>query len=109
MELTFAAIALLPGLAFGSFLNVVAARVPLHRSVVHPGSACMACGTPLAWYDNVPLLSFALLRARCRHCGTTIPWRYTLVEAVTALLIAGCVLPFVPSPGPAVSASAYIV
>jgi leader peptidase (prepilin peptidase) / N-methyltransferase len=104
MELTFAAIALLPGLAFGSFLNVVAARVPLRRSVVHPGSACMSCGTPLAWYDNIPLLSFALLRGRCRHCETTIPWRYTLVEAVTALLIAGCVLRFGLTPDAAVAA-----
>jgi leader peptidase (prepilin peptidase) / N-methyltransferase len=91
---TFAAIAFLPGLAFGSFLNVVAARVPLRRSVVHPGSACMACGTSLAWYDNIPLLSFALLRGRCRHCATPIPWRYPLVEGVTALLVTGCVLRF---------------
>ena len=94
MELTLAAVALLPGLAFGSFLNVVAARIPLKRSVVHPGSACMGCATPLAWYDNLPLLSFALLRGRCRHCQAVIPWRYPLVEAVTALLVAGCVLRF---------------
>src|SRR5262249_16853910 len=94
MELTLATIALLPGLAFGSFLNVVAARLPLKRSVVHPGSACMACATPLAWYDNLPLLSFALLRGRCRHCQAVIPWRYPLVEAVAALLVAGCVLRF---------------
>src|SRR5262245_45543272 len=94
MELTLATIALLPGLAIGSFLNVVAARIPLRRSVVHPGSACMSCSTPLAWWDNVPLLSFALLRGRCRHCAAAIPWRYPLVEATTALLIAGCVLRF---------------
>jgi leader peptidase (prepilin peptidase)/N-methyltransferase len=94
MVIAFAAIAFLPGLAFGSFLNVLAARVPLRRSVVSPGSACMACTTPLAWYDNVPLLSFAFLRGRCRHCGTAIPWRYPLVEATTGLLIAGCVLRF---------------
>jgi leader peptidase (prepilin peptidase)/N-methyltransferase len=94
MGVAFAAIAFLPGLAFGSFLNVVAARVPLRRSVVHPGSACMACGTPLAWYDNIPLVSFALLRGRCRHCAAEIPWRYPLVEGVTALLVAGCVLRF---------------
>ena len=92
MEITLAAIALLPGLAFGSFLNVLAARIPLRRSVVSPGSACMACATPLAWYDNVPLLSFALLRGKCRHCDAPIPWRYPLVEATTALLIAACVL-----------------
>ena len=89
-----AAAALVPGFALGSFLNVVAARVPLRRSVVHPGSACMACETPLAWYDNLPLLSFALLRGRCRHCGVRIPWRYPAVEAVTAVLIGGCVLKF---------------
>ena len=92
--MTFAAIALLPGLAFGSFLNVVAARVPLRRSVVHPGSACMACETPLAWHDNVPIASWTLLRGRCRHCGTSIPWKYPLVELVTALLIGACVLAF---------------
>jgi leader peptidase (prepilin peptidase)/N-methyltransferase len=54
----------------------------------------MACGHELAWYDNVPLLSFAALRGRCRHCGDSIPWRYPLVEVVTAVLIAGCVLRF---------------
>src|SRR5205809_6254766 len=92
--MTFAAIALLPGLAFGSFLNVVAARIPLRRSLVSPGSACMSCVTPLAWYDNVPLLSFALLHGRCRHCKAVIPWRYPLVEATTAVLVAACVLRF---------------
>ena len=60
-----AVLALAPGLALGSFLNVVAARVPLRRSLVRPASACMACGHELAWYDNVPLLSYALLRGRC--------------------------------------------
>ena len=94
MGVAFAAIAFLPGLAFGSFLNVVAARVPLRRSIVHPGSACMACRTPLAWYDNIPLVSFALLRGRCRHCAAKIPWRYPLVEGVSALLVAACVLAF---------------
>ena len=94
MGMALAAIALLPGLAFGSFLNVVAARIPLRRSLVSPGSACMACGTPLAWYDNIPLLSFALLRGRCRHCQAAIPWRYPLVEATTAFLVAACVLRF---------------
>src|SRR3954454_16371490 len=92
MELALASIALLPGLAIGSFLNVVAARIPLRRSVISPGSACMACAAPLAWYDNLPLLSFALLRGRCRHCGTAIPWRYPLFDASAALVIAGCVL-----------------
>src|SRR4051812_17600803 len=94
MEFTLAAIAFLPGLAFGSFLNVLAARIPLRRSVVSPGSACMACAAPLAWYDNIPLLSFALLHGRCRHCKAAIPWRYPLVEATTAILVAACVLRF---------------
>jgi leader peptidase (prepilin peptidase)/N-methyltransferase len=94
MGLTLAAVALLPGLALGSFLNVVAARIPLRRSLISPGSACMSCATPLAWYDNVPLLSFALLRGRCRHCKAAIPWRYPLVEATTGLLVAACVLRF---------------
>jgi leader peptidase (prepilin peptidase) / N-methyltransferase len=94
MDLALAGVALLPGLAIGSFLNVVAARIPLRRSVVHPGSACMVCEARLAWYDNVPLVSFAVLRGRCRHCDAAIPWRYPAVEATTALLIGGCVLKF---------------
>ena len=94
MDISLAAIALLPGLAIGSFLNVVAARIPLRRSIVRPGSACMACSSPLAWYDNIPLLSFAVLRGRCRRCGEPIPWRYPAVEATSALLVAACVLKF---------------
>ena len=94
MKLALAAVALAPGLAVGSFLNVVAARVPLRRSLVRPGSACMACGEPIAWYDNVPLVSYALLRGRCRRCGVRIPLRYPAVELATALLAAACVLAF---------------
>ena len=84
----------MPALALGSFLNVVAARVPLRRSVVKPRSACMSCGAEIAARDNVPLLSYALLRGRCRSCGVSIPWRYPAVELVTAVLVAGCVLRF---------------
>jgi leader peptidase (prepilin peptidase)/N-methyltransferase len=94
MTLAAAAIAFAPGLALGSFLNVVAARVPLKRSIVSPGSACMSCAQPIAWYDNVPLVSWALLRGRCRNCGASIPARYPAVELFTALLIAGSVLAF---------------
>src|ERR671936_392013 len=65
MDFALAAFVLAPGLAVGSFLNVLAARVPLRRSVVSPGSACMACGTSLAWYDNIPLASFVVLSGRC--------------------------------------------
>jgi len=89
-----AAAFLVPGLALGSFLNVVAARVPLKRSIVHPGSACMSCGTEIKWYDNIPVLSYVLLRGRCRACGARIPLRYPLVEIASAVLIAGCVLKF---------------
>src|ERR687888_2720818 len=86
--------AFFPGLALGSFLNVVAARVPLRRSVVRPGSACMSCSTPIAALDNVPLLSYLRLRGRCRACGVRIPLRYPAVELATALLVAGCVVRF---------------
>ena len=72
------------GLAIGSFLNVVIARVPAGRSLVRPGSACPGCSAPLAWYDNIPVLSFFVLRGRCRACGMAISWRYPVVEAVTA-------------------------
>jgi leader peptidase (prepilin peptidase) / N-methyltransferase len=89
-----AAFALAPGLAVGSFLNVLAARIPLRRSVVKPRSACMSCGSELAWYDNVPLVSYALLRGRCRSCGVRISALYPAVELATALLVAGCVLKF---------------
>ncbi len=92
MDAALAAIAFLPGLAIGSFLNVVAARVPLRRSVVHPPSACTACSTELAWYDNIPLVSYLVLRGRCRSCGVRIPLKYPLVELATALLIAACAL-----------------
>jgi leader peptidase (prepilin peptidase)/N-methyltransferase len=90
MGLAVAGIAFFPALAVGSFLNVVAARVPLQRSIVKPASACMSCGTELAWYDNVPLVSWLLLRGRCRNCGAAISWRYPAVELATALLVAGC-------------------
>jgi leader peptidase (prepilin peptidase)/N-methyltransferase len=94
VDAAVAAVFLVPGLALGSFLNVVAARVPLRRSIVRPGSACMSCGTSLSWYDNVPLVSYAVLRGRCRSCGARISLRYPLVELTTALLVAGCVWKF---------------
>src|SRR5690348_9235819 len=101
-----------PGLAFGSFLGVVAARVPLKRSVVHPGSACMSCETPIRWYDNVPVLSYALLRGRCRRCGIRIPPRDLAIELATALLLVGCVLAFgltVKAAAAAIACAALVV
>jgi leader peptidase (prepilin peptidase) / N-methyltransferase len=90
----FAALAFAPGLALGSFLNVVAARVPLRRSIVRPPSACMSCGHEIRWYDNVPLVSWLVLRGRCRDCSARIPWVYPAIELSTAVLVAGCVLAF---------------
>jgi leader peptidase (prepilin peptidase) / N-methyltransferase len=94
VDFALAAIAFAPGLALGSFLNVVAARVPLRRSIVRPPSACMSCAQEIRWYDNVPLVSYAVLRGRCRHCGVRIPVLYPAVELLTAVLVAGCVLAF---------------
>jgi leader peptidase (prepilin peptidase)/N-methyltransferase len=94
VDAAVAAFFLLPGLALGSFLNVVAARVPLKRSVVTPRSACMSCQAELAWYDNIPVVSYVVLRGKCRSCGTHIAVRYPLVELTTALLISACVWKF---------------
>ena len=94
MELPLAAVALAPGLALGSFLNVVAARLPQRRSIAHGRSECLHCGEQIAWHDNVPLVSWLVLRGRCRSCGGSIPARYPAVELVTALLVAGCVWKF---------------
>src|SRR6266550_2752030 len=74
------------GLAIGSFLNVVIARLPEHRSLWRPGSACPTCGAAIAWHDNIPVVSYVALRGHCRACSAVIPWRYPVVEAATALL-----------------------
>jgi leader peptidase (prepilin peptidase) / N-methyltransferase len=87
-------VAFWPALALGSFLNVVAARVPLRRSVVRPASACMSCGHELAWHDNVPVVSWLLLRGRCRSCGERISPLYPAVELATAGLVAACFVAF---------------
>lgn len=80
------ALAALLGLLVGSFLNVVIYRVPRGESVVHPRSRCPGCGYELTWYDNVPVLSWLLLRGRCRRCRAPISARYPLVEALTAVV-----------------------
>ena len=89
-----AALAFLFGLLIGSFLNVCIYRLPRDLSVVRPRSYCPACEHPIAWYDNAPLLSYALLRGRCRHCGAAIPPRYSLVELLTGILFAAAILHF---------------
>ncbi len=94
MSFALATAAFAPGLAIGSFLNVVAARVPLKRSIVAPASACMSCGHELSWYENVPVVSYLALRGRCKGCGTKIGVVYPVVELVTALLVAASFLAF---------------
>jgi leader peptidase (prepilin peptidase)/N-methyltransferase len=76
------------GLIIGSFLNVCIYRLPREESLVFPGSHCPACQAPIRPWENIPLLSFLLLRGRCRHCGSPISWRYPLVEGLTGLLFA---------------------
>lgn len=87
-------IAGLIGLMVGSFLNVVAARVPRGQSIVSPGSACPTCCHPVRPWDNVPLISWVLLRGRCRDCSERISARYPAIEALTGALWAGAVLRF---------------
>jgi leader peptidase (prepilin peptidase) / N-methyltransferase len=94
VDLALGLFAFWPALALGSFLNVVAARVPLRRSVVRPASACMSCGGELAWYDNVPVASWLVLRGRCRSCGERISPLYPAVELATAGLVAACFVAF---------------
>jgi leader peptidase (prepilin peptidase) / N-methyltransferase len=89
-----AAMAAIAGALIGSFLNVVAYRLPRGESLLRPGSRCPGCGTPIKPYDNVPVLGWLLLRGRCRACGDPVSVRYPIVEAVTALLWAGIVLRF---------------
>lgn len=86
MTLLIAVFTVLFGLAFGSFLNVCISRLPREESIVSPGSRCPACGERIRPRDNVPLLSWVLLRGRCRHCRWRIPWRYPLIELAAAAL-----------------------
>jgi leader peptidase (prepilin peptidase) / N-methyltransferase len=94
VDVALGMLAFWPALALGSFVNVVAARVPLRRSVVRPRSACMACASELAWYDNVPVVSYFVLRGRCRSCGKGISPLYPAVELATAGLVAACFVVF---------------
>ena len=74
------------GACVGSFLNVVVWRLPRDESLISPGSHCPRCNTPLAWYDNLPVIGWIKLHGKCRHCREPISIRYPIVEAVTGLL-----------------------
>ena len=88
-------LAFLAGLLIGSFLNVCIFRLPRDLSVMKPArSFCPGCEETIAWYDNIPVLSYVLLRAKCRHCGERISLRYPLVELATAIAFAGSVAVF---------------
>ena len=91
-DLPAVAVIALLGAAVGSFLNVVIHRLPRGESLVRPPSQCPACGVPLAPYDNVPVLSWLVLRGRCRRCGARISPRYPLVEVLTATAFAAVAL-----------------
>ena len=90
MDPFFSSAFFLFGLAFGSFLNVCIHRLPLGLSVVTPRSACPRCSRPIAFYDNLPVISWLLLRGRCRHCKAGISPRYLFIEVLTGLLFLGC-------------------
>jgi leader peptidase (prepilin peptidase)/N-methyltransferase len=95
------------GLAIGSFLTVVVDRVPAGESVVAPRSRCPSCGTPITPRDNVPVVSWVLLRGRCRSCGARIPVGYPLIEVATAGLFAAAAARF-ENPWVIVAASAFL-
>ncbi|HXY20648.1 MAG TPA: prepilin peptidase [Gemmatimonadales bacterium] len=82
------------GAMLGSFLNVCVYRLPRNESVIAPRSRCPGCGKPIAWYDNVPVLSYVALLGRCRHCGARISVQYPLVELAVGLIWAGAVVWF---------------
>ncbi len=89
----FAAVFII-GTVIGSFLNVCICRIPAGQSVISPASRCPQCGTAIRWYQNVPVISYLLLRGRCARCGARISLRYPLVEALTGLLFVWVYLRF---------------
>lgn len=99
MDILFATFAFLFGLAFGSFLNVCIYRLPRGLSVVSPRSACPNCEKPIAAYDNIPVLSWVLLRGKCRNCKSPITPRYMIVELICGLLFLACYVEFGPHVG----------
>jgi len=109
MNAAFAAVLAAPALAVGSFLNVVASRVPLRIPIGTSRSRCMSCEHELSPSDNIPILSYVFLRGHCRYCKAEIPWRYPAVEALTAFLVVACALHFGPTPDALVAAGFCVV
>lgn len=103
MDPVFASAIFVLGLAFGSFLNVCIYRLPRGISVITPRSACPKCSQGIALYDNMPVLSWLILRGRCRHCKAQISPRYLLIELLTGALFVVCYAYF----GPTISALKY--
>jgi leader peptidase (prepilin peptidase) / N-methyltransferase len=97
------------GAIVGSFLNVVSYRLPRHESLISPASHCPKCATPVKPYDNIPILSWLLLRGHCRSCAAPISPRYPLVEALTAALCAGAVLAHASASGIALSVALILL
>ena len=95
LEATFVT---LLGLIIGSFMNVCIYRLPRHLSPVRPRSSCTKCGNMLAWYENIPIGSYLVLRGRCRGCGAPISLMYPIIEAITCLMFLGAYLLYGPSP-----------
>ena len=95
------------GLCVGSFLNVVIYRLPLGQSLATPPSRCRKCGYSLRWFDNIPLLSWVLLRGRCRKCGVNVSWQYPVVELVTGALFVLVV--WLTPPGPLLASRLLLV
>jgi leader peptidase (prepilin peptidase)/N-methyltransferase len=95
------------GLCIGSFLNVVIYRLPLGQSLATPPSRCRNCGYSLRWFDNIPVLSWVLLRGRCRKCGVGVSWQYPLVELITAALFVLVV--WLTPPGPLLASRLLLV
>jgi leader peptidase (prepilin peptidase) / N-methyltransferase len=91
-------IAFVVGSMVGSFLNVCILRMPKDESIVFPASHCTSCQKPIAWFDNIPIVSFLALGARCRHCKKKISWQYPVIEAVTGVLFVVFLREFGPGP-----------
>src|SRR5262249_14976857 len=105
METATLALVFVYGAIIGSFLNVCIARLPEGRSIVRPGSHCPKCQVPIAWYDNVPILSYLVLGARCRTCHTRISALYPAVEILTGALAVALFLRL----GPTLAFAGYCV